>query len=177
MRLWMREWRIKNPEKYKRNWQKTQAKRKALGLIKPSDPAYQRMWRLKNKDAVNERERAYAKAHPEQWRRDIRNLRSTLAGTIKYLCKKRNRKHLEDTLVNQFYFQYGRCAISNVIMTWGRAGEGRIPTHISIDRIDSSKGYTTDNVQLVCCVVNRMKSNMTHNELSYWCKNIVENAE
>lgn len=31
----------------------------------------------------------------------------------------------------------------------------------SLDRIDSSKDYTTDNTQLVCWIVNRMKSDFS----------------
>ena len=32
---------------------------------------------------------------------------------------------------------------------------------MSIDRIDPTKGYTEDNVQLVCAQVNMMKSDMS----------------
>ena len=34
-------------------------------------------------------------------------------------------------------------------------------TSISIDRIDSSGGYTIDNIRLVCTLVNKMKSDRT----------------
>lgn len=35
----------------------------------------------------------------------------------------------------------------------------------SIDRIDSSKGYTADNIQVISYKANRAKNNLTENEL------------
>lgn len=52
-------------------------------------------------------------------------------------------------------------------------GEGTVYTNASIDRIDSSKGYTLDNVQLVCNIVNLMKNTLSIDELCDWCKSIV----
>ena len=54
-------------------------------------------------------------------------------------------------------------------------GAGRNHYNISIDRIDSTKGYTKDNVQLVCAQVNMMKAEMTMEELYIFCENIVNN--
>jgi hypothetical protein len=61
-------------------------------------------------------------------------------------------------------------------MTFGW-GNGRMRTNVSVDRINSRYGYTPENVQLVCDIVNRMKSNMTVAELREWCKAIMENNE
>lgn len=35
---------------------------------------------------------------------------------------------------------------------------GRVPTNLSLDRIDSTKDYTLSNVQLVCQIANQSKS-------------------
>lgn len=70
--------------------------------------------------------------------------------------------------------QDGKCAISNIPMTY-ISGSGKHATNISIDRIDSNKGYTKDNVQLVCSHVNMMKSDLSLEELYSFCKSIVEN--
>jgi hypothetical protein len=48
------------------------------------------------------------------------------------------------------------------------------PTNVSIDRIDSTKGYTIDNVQLVCVVLNIAKSNLPQNDYIDWCKKVAE---
>jgi len=44
----------------------------------------------------------------------------------------------------------------------------------SLDRIDSTKGYTIDNVQWVHTIVNRMKWNTDENEFIKWCDDIYE---
>lgn len=53
---------------------------------------------------------------------------------------------------------------------------GRVPTNLSVDRIDSNKIYTKNNVQLVCMAVNQMKSDL--NDLTFYkfCEAIVANA-
>jgi hypothetical protein len=50
----------------------------------------------------------------------------------------------------------------------------KYPYNLSPDRIDSSKGYTKDNLQFVCNRVNAMKNNMNTEELFDFCKKIVE---
>lgn len=72
--------------------------------------------------------------------------------------------------------QNGKCAISGVEMTY-KAGSGRVNTNISIDRIDSSKGYLRGNVQFVCDVVNRMKQDMDQKEMYGWCEKILRFAD
>jgi hypothetical protein len=44
-------------------------------------------------------------------------------------------------------------------------GEGRSPASLSLDRIDSSKGYVKGNLRFVSDRANRMKSDMTDQEL------------
>ena len=44
----------------------------------------------------------------------------------------------------------------------------------SLDRIDSNKGYTKDNVQWVHKRINFLKNDFTEEELLYWAKKIVE---
>lgn len=47
--------------------------------------------------------------------------------------------------------------------------------NMSIDRIDSSKGYVKENSQLVCTIVNRMKSDFTEDTFLFLIKSIYEN--
>lgn len=71
--------------------------------------------------------------------------------------------------------QGGLCAISGQKLTFIKVpGGGRINTNASIDQIVAGGGYTEDNVQIVCDVVNRMKIDMTQKELEFWCRAILE---
>jgi hypothetical protein len=48
---------------------------------------------------------------------------------------------------------------------------------ISIDRIDSNKGYTKDNVQLVTKAVNYMKQEYSEAMFLHLCRKIVDNCK
>ena len=67
--------------------------------------------------------------------------------------------------------QGGVCAISGLEMA--------CKTHdiysLSIDRIDSSKGYTKENIQLVCSIINRMKNEYSMELFMNECKNVYNN--
>lgn len=71
--------------------------------------------------------------------------------------------------------QKGVCAISGVPMTYTK-GSGRVPTNLSMDRVDSGLPYSKSNVQLVCYQANLMKSELSIGELRFWCERIL-NAE
>lgn len=76
--------------------------------------------------------------------------------------------------------QQGACFITQVELTHiGYQNTGTNHTmnnwNISIDRIDSTKGYTKDNIQLLCGIVNRMKTDLTTNELLILCDKIYRN--
>jgi hypothetical protein len=80
-----------------------------------------------------------------------------------------------DELVEIWDAQRGRCALTDWEMTM-KLGSGVIPTNCSIDRIDSSRGYEIDNVQLVCRAVNIAKSNLTPELFIMLCSAIAEKA-
>lgn len=69
--------------------------------------------------------------------------------------------------------QSGLCALSGIEMTHIR-GRGKVGTNISIDRIDSSRGYEEGNVQLVCAAVNRIKGDMTDEDFVDFCRAVVD---
>lgn len=52
----------------------------------------------------------------------------------------------------------------------------RIYTNVSIDQIMPSKGYTIDNIQLVCMAVNQLKSDLDMDTILILCSAIVDNA-
>lgn len=75
-----------------------------------------------------------------------------------------------------FLKQNKKCAISGIEIKFCPINEphDRKDTTASLDRIDSSKGYTEDNVQWVHKKVNSLKSNFTDKEFIEWCKIITD---
>jgi hypothetical protein len=78
---------------------------------------------------------------------------------------------IED-LVDLWEKQEGQCALSNVFMTHHKDGSGTKEYNASIDRINGNKGYTPDNIQLVCYRINMMKSTLSEDLFYWWVKNI-----
>lgn len=67
--------------------------------------------------------------------------------------------------------QEGRCVYTKLPLL---ATANQLNT-VSLDRIDSSKGYVAGNVQLVCSAVNKMKSNMTETQFIDLCLLVAQN--
>lgn len=74
--------------------------------------------------------------------------------------------HLTIEQVNELYVaQDGLCALSGLPIWFGYKKE----KNASLDRIDSSKAYTIDNVQWVHKNINRMKWDYTQSEFITYC--------
>ena len=71
---------------------------------------------------------------------------------------------------HKFVEQDGICALSGLEITLYR----KIKTQTgSLDRIDSKKAYTIDNIQWVHKDINKMKSNLPEDRLLFLCEQIV----
>lgn len=96
---------------------------------------------------------------------------------FRYLAQKANArkrpnsiKLTEEILVDQYIWQNKVCAISG--LAFDINSKYYKP---SLDRIDSTKGYTMQNIQLVLWIVNRMKSDLNQFEFKNICYQIGEN--
>jgi hypothetical protein len=69
--------------------------------------------------------------------------------------------------------QQSKCAYSGVPLTY----EDNYSHTISLDRIDSSKGYTEDNVQYVCTIVNYIKQRFDEKHFFDFCKQVAQNCK
>lgn len=101
------------------------------------------------------------------------NLRTSLQGALKR-CPTEDPITL-DELCSLFEAQDGKCAISGVILTW-RTGK-ILPTSLSVDRIDSARGYVRSNVRLVCFAVNAFRGQMSDDEMFNMALAIVSNMK
>lgn len=96
------------------------------------------------------------------------------------LCAKRRKIDFDltrDQLWDLFLDQDRKCALSGLSLKFSKTNRGNftIDTTASLDRIDSSKSYTLDNVQWVHKDVNRMKQVFEEKYFKYLCCLIAEN--
>lgn len=106
----------------------------------------------------------YSIKYRNQKRNDLRWRLMQLLNSSKARSILKNREHtitLEDLL--RIYPVDGNCPIFGFKLEWNSAGFRE--TSPSIDRIDSSKGYTIDNVQIISWKANRIKNYATVEEL------------
>ena len=61
--------------------------------------------------------------------------------------------------------QEGKCVYSKVKLEPSKTKQSNNQIYtLSVDRIDSSKGYIKDNIQFISIAMNHMKNSMTHQE-------------
>lgn len=85
----------------------------------------------------------------------------------RYECKKKDitfNLTVEDLIVPEY------CPYLNIPLEMTGSTRDNL---ISIDRIDPTKGYTKDNIQIISMKANTMKSNATTEELICFAKNIL----
>lgn len=88
--------------------------------------------------------------------------------------------NLDKEYIKTLYLkQDKKCEKTNIPfeLSKGNGLKERSPWSISIDRIDNSKGYTKDNVQLVCLMYNLCKSSWTEKEIQEFCAKVVINKD
>jgi hypothetical protein len=117
--------------------------------------------------------------------KDVRNFLISRRADAKKRCDKNKKIDFNistEDWIAQYEKQNGICALTGIRMTWNYSSDEnkdfysavKYPFNISPDRIDSSQGYTKDNLQFVCNRVNAMKNNMSTEELISFCTKIVD---
>lgn len=110
---------------------------------------------------------------------DEQKLYKTIQSRVLGAKDRASKKGIPCTITKEFIMdlwnkQSGLCAISKIPMTY-EINEGRVYTNLSIDQIEQGRGYTEDNVQLICMAVNQLKSDWDMDTVKYICKMVVNN--
>lgn len=111
---------------------------------------------------------------------------------VKYRALKRGIEFNESEMNTKFLWdlflkQDRKCALTGVTLKLGSTLKGQSSTYngnchpdikniASLDRIDSNRGYTKDNVQWVLREINSMKSNYKQEDFINFCKLVVNYA-
>lgn len=99
---------------------------------------------------------------------NVTNYFRSIHSHIKNRCKKTNIEYdiTAQDLINMYQTQNQRCKLSNMRMEIQNQNKKIAP---SVDRINPKGGYTLDNIQLVCWIVNVMKSDNQEEEFIKIC--------
>jgi hypothetical protein len=138
---------------------------KKCGEVKPEAAFYLRLDTLTRRGACK-------KCHAKQKRDKIfTNLRQSIREKLRSAKRKGYGVHVSwQEVVELYYKQDCKCSLTARHIDFTRA------TNLSIDRIDSSKPYTKDNIQLVCRAANYAKHTLSQDDFIQLCKEVVANA-
>lgn len=95
---------------------------------------------------------------------------------LNFLCTKAKGRKKEfsittSDLIDVLVKQNGRCAYTKLPLL---ATANQFNT-VSLDRVDSSKGYVIGNIQLVCTAINKMKQEYTEEMFLLFCWLVTQN--
>jgi hypothetical protein len=126
-----------------------------------------------NKDYIVARNKKYREINPNWYSTSVeKRMRYILQlGVARARDKKIEWSLSVEFLVSLWEKQKGCCAYSGVPLTY----EENHPHTVSLDRIDSLKGYTEENVQLVCTIVNYIKQRFDEKTFFTFCKSVAQN--
>jgi len=125
-----------------------------------------RLYEIKNKEAIQKRKKSKRES-------------MTLDDRLKHLIKnaKSRKEYLVSIdvsyLLSIYEKQNGLCVYTKLPLL----AVGNQLNTMSLDRIDSNKDYTEDNVQLVCVAINKMKLDMTEDRFIELCLLVTNNSK
>lgn len=171
-----REWRAANPKKNKefnrihsKKWRDANPEK-----VKEYNDKNTPLWRAKNPDKVKilakKNRKRLVKETAVSYESSLNNLLSVTKNRAK--SHKRGFSIDLDYLLDLWVSGNGRCNLSGLKMTTGIGTKG---SKVSIDRINSNRGYIKGNCQLVRTDVNIAKNALEQKDFIKLCKAVAKN--
>lgn len=144
-----------------------------------------KQWYQDNKEFHLQRQKKYRDANVERYRALGEKYRSGIDGRAKTLlngAKQRARSYGMDFNLCLGRIRYallvGKCERTGVPFDYEKHDRYQYnPLAPSVDRKDPFKGYTYDNIQIVCNAYNLGKNQMSDDEYIAFCKIVAENCK
>ena len=132
---------------------------------------YEKEYRLRNKEAISLRtKQSYYQNKEDNHTKIMANWERHMLKNTRATSKRKDR---ECTLILSDIIIPEKCPYLKIPLT-RVIGKGIVSTNASLDRIDSTKGYTPDNIQVISYLANTIKNNATKEQLSTFAKNILK---
>jgi hypothetical protein len=123
----------------------------------------------KNSEKIRSRITSYSHSYVPKYYRDRLSRLKNLLTKARLRTKKDFDPSLTPKDLDELWIdQEGQCALSGLPLSI----EANQSTTVSLDRIDSTKGYMRGNLQLVTAVVNRMKQEFSQEDFLQMCETI-----
>ena len=149
--------------------------KQCLHVINHYDKGYKKFRNEQGNRNIKEEQKKYVEAYRKRLNADKDKALDYIIGIRWNAARKRAlKKHLSFNITKEYLkelwkLQNGKCALTGLSMTCSIGNNGS-NYNMSVDRIDSSKGYVKNNIQLVCNIVNTMKTNLPMEEFIHLCK-------
>ena len=79
----------------------------------------------------------------------------------------------EQSVLGIIEAQNGKCALTGIEFSTQNSDEGRrLPFAPSADRLDNAKGYTHDNIRIVCVIANLARGDFSDAEFIAMCNGV-----
>lgn len=144
---------------------------------KEQNKEYHRKYHQEHKDLPGFKERAkkYRLIHREKINKDSANWKEIncqkhLWSNAKYRATKKGLEfnlEIDDIIIPEFCPYLGTRLSSAKL-------KGHLDTHMSVDRINSSKGYIKGNIEIISYRANVMKNNATKEQLVLFAKHVLD---
>jgi hypothetical protein len=103
------------------------------------------------------------------YKRDVISRLKSLCTKAK--CRTKEFNIIDQDLIDLWGKQNGQCAYTKLPLL---AAANQFNT-LSLDRVDSGKGYVVGNIQLVCAAINKMKQEYTEEMFLLFCLLVTQN--
>jgi hypothetical protein len=125
---------------------------------------------LKHAEKIKAKVSVYRKSYVNRYERDIESRLRSLRTKAKLRINKEFNLQ-ESDMLDAWGKQNGLCVYTKLPLV---ATANQFNT-ISLDRINSSGGYTPDNIQFVCAAINKMKQEYTEEVFLLFCHLVTQN--
>jgi hypothetical protein len=128
-----------------------------------------------NPEKERERSRQWKKANPEKIREQVNRYRERhpIYYVLKRAKDRANKLGIEFNLTEEDITIPMICPYLKTPLKF-ELGQGYQDTNISLDRIDSTKGYIKGNIEVISTLANRMKSNATQEQLERFATEVLQ---
>lgn len=123
-----------------------------------------------NRPYMKEHRKKNIEAYKENYKR--RRTLDRAGGLLICTRQSAKKKGLEHTITREHISQVEFCPLTGIKIDW--TVSGRHLSNPSVDRIDSTKGYTPDNIEIMSCLGNTMKNKATVEQLLFFARAILK---